>query len=436
MATRSLDILINAKDRTGKGIASVKQRLSRASADIARIGTRVATAGLFALAAAGTAAAASVGGLTKQSLAHIDATAKTADVLGLTTEQLAAYQHMAGRSGATTKELDTAFRRLQKNISDGTKGLTTANRAFEDLGLSAEQLERLSPDEQMQAVADALGNLDSQAKRARVAQDLFGRSGLKMLKVLEQGSEGIRRARVEAEKLNLTFSREEAARVEAANDAWTDFRSSMRGIGIEIAIAAAGPLKEVADWATDFAVDVGDLVEVVNTLGGGFEGLGKIGKASINGITIELLNLQKAAIQFAASPVGSALFGSDSQGFLDFLTSDIDQQIELLRQENEAFARLLGNIRSGTPAGESDDDGGGAGGGSGRLALAKLASGRLLQGNRGRESSLETIAKEQKRIAEQQLEQEKATRSGVDAMRAFLQERLPVVQPGGEVQTF
>lgn len=193
---------------------------------------------------------AGIGGLAvmlKSTMANIDATAKLADVLGFTTEQLSAYQHVAAISGVSNEELATGLKRMEKNISDSEQGLTTAARAFDELGLSSADLIKLSPDEQFKAIADAMNTIPNQADKARVALDLFGRSGLGLLKVTELGAAGIRRLQQEAADLGLTFNRMDAAKVEAANDAVTRVKASVSGLVQQLTIGLVPVIESIAD---------------------------------------------------------------------------------------------------------------------------------------------------------------------------------------------
>ena len=188
--------------------------------------------------------------LLKRSMEAIDATAKLADNLGFAVEKLTAYQHGAKLAGMADKELSTGLRRLQKNISDATLGLTTAQRAFDALGISAADLIGMSTDQAFEAVADSVSKIDNQFTRARVAQDLFGRSGLSMLKFLEKGSAGLDAMRKEAKRLGITFSRLDAARVEQANDAIADLRAAIGGLVGQMAIKLAPSITSAAHKLT------------------------------------------------------------------------------------------------------------------------------------------------------------------------------------------
>lgn len=260
------------------------------------------TAGKYsgAFAAAGLAIGAT---LVKAQLSAIDSTAKFADTVGLTTEQLIGLRHAAAITGVSAAELDTGIRRMEKNVSDASNGLSTAVRVFDDLGISIDEIRKLSPDEQIKTIADAFGGVPNQADKARIAQDLFGRSGIKLIKTMEEGSAGIAELQAEAVKLGIAYSRVDAAQVEAANDAITRAQASFSSVAQKVTVELAPSIKAVADELTDVMLNaegVGDSIM------GAFEGaLNVVGVFAdgIHGVKIIFKGVQLAAQTFGAAVI-------------------------------------------------------------------------------------------------------------------------------------
>ena len=62
-------------------------------------------------------------GKVKQEFADVDALAKTADKLGLTTEELASLRHAASiTAGVTSQTLDMALQRMTRRLSEAASG--------------------------------------------------------------------------------------------------------------------------------------------------------------------------------------------------------------------------------------------------------------------------------------------------------------------------
>lgn len=209
-------------------------------------------------AIAATAAATGISLIVRSQLKAIDSTAKMADVLGLTIQELQSYNFVAGLSGVETTALATAFKRMEKNISDANNGLSTAVRVFDALNIDLKQLQKLTPDKQFKLIADGFKDIENQSERARVALDLFGRSGLGLIKVLDLGSGGITKFQNIAMRFGITITRDMAAKVEAANDAMLFFRSVLGGLAQRITVLVAPAITRVTLKMVDFLESIKD----------------------------------------------------------------------------------------------------------------------------------------------------------------------------------
>ena len=58
----------------------------------------------------------------------------------------------------------------------------------------------MSPEEQFGAIAEALQDVESQSDKARIAQDIFGRSGMKLINTLNLGKDGLAAMKQEAKE--------------------------------------------------------------------------------------------------------------------------------------------------------------------------------------------------------------------------------------------
>jgi hypothetical protein len=199
---------------------------------------------------------AAVGGggmayLMKQSAAAIDSTAKLADAVALTTEELVGYQLAAKISGVAQTQFDTAIVRFQKVLGNAKRGSAEATRALELMGLTFADLENLTTDEQLKLVSDQFKGMGNQVDKSSALLTMFGESGLAMGKMLENGSEGISRFQAEADKLGTSFSRIDAAQVELANDAMTRLQGLVSGVATQITINVAPAVEAMVSSIVD-----------------------------------------------------------------------------------------------------------------------------------------------------------------------------------------
>jgi hypothetical protein len=295
-----LNVALTAQTRPFvAGLQRAQARTARFAAAVNKVAARITAMG----AAAGAIAAGGMLLLVRRQMQVIDTTAKMSRALGIATEDLIGLQLAAKITGASTKELETALRRFEKNISDAVLGLTTAQRAFEALGLSAEELKRLTPIEAFRRTADAFKEMRNQADRARVAQDLFGRSGINLINLLNLGSAGIDEMRLEAERLGMTFSIFAATQVEAANDAVTKLKEALASVANVIAVDLAPVIVLVTESLRGFnkeALNAQTAAEQIN------RGLGPIAKSIaaidllITGLRVTFVELQLLVVKGVA----------------------------------------------------------------------------------------------------------------------------------------
>jgi hypothetical protein len=150
----------------------------------ARIGAR----GLMAVGAAGTAAAAGLAvGINKaiQLGARLD---HMADATGMAAGELRVLEQAFEDNGVAGDQVGKTVNKLQKSITEASQGLMTYQRAFDTLGLSTENLLKMTPEQQFAVVADAISNVDNQAVKAATAMQIFGRQGAQLMGVFENGA--------------------------------------------------------------------------------------------------------------------------------------------------------------------------------------------------------------------------------------------------------
>jgi hypothetical protein len=251
MAISPVKIPISAEDKFSKTFGKAQKGLGKLASSAAQTAKKVAKIGA-AFAAAGTAAGIA---LTKASMESIDALAKTADRIGITTESLRSLQMSAALAGVENKTLEKSLQNLAVGVSDAADGTGIAKDAFIELGLSAQRLEKLPLDQQMFLVADAMKTVENQTDKVRIATDLFGARGVAVLNMIGGGSENLKLMAEETEKLGLAISRVDAAKIEQANDAVTQAKGVFEGIGNQLAVSFSPLIKEAADNFRQAALD-------------------------------------------------------------------------------------------------------------------------------------------------------------------------------------
>ena len=158
-----------------------------------------------------------------------DDVAKTADKLGIGIEELQELRYAAERSGVSTSSFDTALEKMTKNIGLALEGTGAQKDALDALGLSAEDLASMLPDDALGVIAERMRGVSTQAEKAALANDIFGRSGIGMLNMLRDGSAGLWQLQEDARRTGYVLSEEAARDGEVFQDTLLDTHTPKAG---------------------------------------------------------------------------------------------------------------------------------------------------------------------------------------------------------------
>lgn len=268
--TAKANPLRNAAARLRTSLSRLaKGAITRVQTGIAKVGRTLAT-GAVTIAKYGAAAAtAALGGLAvmvNRSRETIDVLAKSSDTIGITTAAYAGLMHAANQTGVSNEELQKGFLRMSKTVGDAKAGLTTATDALEALELTYQDLEKMSPDEQFKTIAEQMAKVETQTDRVKLAYDLFGKSGTKLLNTMASGADGLEAYHKEAEILGLTLSRVAAKDVESFNDSLDRVQKIGTGFSQSMTVALAPALQYVTDSIFRFVERAGGMESITQKI--------------------------------------------------------------------------------------------------------------------------------------------------------------------------
>ena len=194
---------LGVSDKLTAGLRRAQKRLQAFGAGLRNIGTRIT--------AFGASLAAPLAASLKVFSSAGDQLDKMSKRTGVSVEALSELGFAAEQSGTNLETLEKGVRTMQRTVGDATQGLSTAVDAFDALGLTVEQLQGLSPEQQFTLIADRLSQITDPTLRASAAMEVFGRAGSQLLPLLENGASGMSELRDQASALGLTISTEAAA---------------------------------------------------------------------------------------------------------------------------------------------------------------------------------------------------------------------------------
>lgn len=240
-------IVIAASDATGPAFASVGARLqSLATSSSAFANKFAAIGGAFAALAAGGA----LGSFFRSTVEGIDKLNDLADATGASVENLSALEDTAARTGTSLDTVGSALVKLNKTIADAKPG-TDAAAALNAIGLSAKQLQDLDPAEALLRVAQGLARFADDGNKARLTQELFGKSLKEVAPLLKDLTE--------KGQLNATVTTEQAQAAEkfrqnsaALAKDLTDLARTITGPVLEALNAFSARAKKEGFWSALF----------------------------------------------------------------------------------------------------------------------------------------------------------------------------------------
>lgn len=172
---------------------------------------------------------------------------------GMSVEALSELQHAAGQSDASFEDLGKGITKAQQLITGAMEGNKGNVDTLARLGLAAEDLGKLTPDQQLEVFADRLAAIEDPAERVTRAMEVFGKSGRELLPMFNGGAAGIQAFRAEARALGLQMTADDATAAAELGDSWARLGKTASMITTRIGGAVAPALTYVFDLITPLA---------------------------------------------------------------------------------------------------------------------------------------------------------------------------------------
>lgn len=241
--------------KTEKGAESLGSKLGSGIKTAAKWGAGIAAGA----AAAGTAVLA----LANKTAATADNIDKMSQKLGLSREAYQEWDFVMSQSGANIDSMQSGMKTLANQFDELGKGGKVATDAFGRLGITYDDLAGKSREEIFETTISALQNMENEAERAAIANDLLGRSGSELAPLLNAGAGAVEDMKQKARDLGLVLNDE-------AVDAGVNFTDTMdqlkRTFGALMNQAIAPILPVLNDLMQQFIQILPPLMEFIQPL--------------------------------------------------------------------------------------------------------------------------------------------------------------------------
>lgn len=168
---------------------------------------------------------------------------------GISVQDLSALKFAGEETGVSFESLQKGVKKLAVAMYDAESGKRTAIANFKNLGVSTEELRKHNGDlyGMLGLIADKFKEMPDGPIKLAEAQKLFGKSGLDLIPILNEGSEAIDEYRAKAANLGLILDENTTAKMKGLHRSIVEMKGAWSGLALEITSDLAPALKGLAD---------------------------------------------------------------------------------------------------------------------------------------------------------------------------------------------
>ncbi len=285
--------LVTGMNQANGALGKFENAAAKAKSALAAIGIGVSMAGVTSV--------------IKGSIDAADGLRDMAQQTGLTVEALSGFQLVAKMSGTDLDGITRGLKALSKHQAEAAAGSDKMKTFLSGLGVSSTNAQ-----DSLIKLADVFQKMPDGMEKMALAQELFGKAGLDMIPMLNEGSAAIQKWMAEGAKAGPTTAMAEQA--DAFNDSMERIKTQLGGLATAVATTILPALTQVAEWAAEHPtiagwIGLGAASAVVIGFAAGpiVAGIGAIAAALTTAATVVMAH-PVLAIIFGAVAVGIAIY--------------------------------------------------------------------------------------------------------------------------------
>ena len=236
--TAEADKSLQKTDKTAEGFG---QTLAKGAGTVAKWGASIATAA--------TAATGALVAVANSAAGSMDAIDKGSAKIGISKQAYQEWSYVLGQNGMSIDKMEVGMKTLVAAMDGAAAGTKSAQEKFDALGLSIYDADGAlkSQETMMNEAIYALANMENGTEKARLATELFGKSGVEMMPMLNNGAEGITDLTERAHDLGLVMSDEAVNAGVVLGDTMDDVKQSFSALGNKLGVAFMPMIQTVLD---------------------------------------------------------------------------------------------------------------------------------------------------------------------------------------------
>lgn len=202
---------------------------------------------------------AGIGAMKKNIIAtaeYGDKVDKMSQKIGISAEAYQKWDYVMQRAGGNVDSLKMGMKTLSQQAEKG-------NEAFQQLGISQEELSNMSQEELFEKTVKGLSEMEAGTERTKLATELLGRAGADMGPLLNEGSDAIEEQMEIAEKYGMVMSDDAVKASANFEDSLTTMSMTMDGLRNRMSAEFLPALTQVTDGlALLFTGDMSGLEQI------------------------------------------------------------------------------------------------------------------------------------------------------------------------------
>jgi hypothetical protein len=212
-----------------------------------------------------TAAAVGSAAIVKSQLNTVGALNDASLAIGFQVEQFQALIYIGKKVGISADAMAANVEKLATNLSD-LDPASGVGAELKAIGVDLAAIGQMTPGKQLQTLAAAFERVETAGKKAALAKDIFGKSGVGMVNVLRDLNEnGLKPATERLTKMQALITGVDVARIDAAGDAFTDLGTLISGVGAKLTSEISPALEGVVNGFIDAAISSDHFAGAVST---------------------------------------------------------------------------------------------------------------------------------------------------------------------------
>lgn len=238
-----------------KANESIKKTGSEADSLGSKFLSGIGTVGKWGMAIGGAAVAggAALLGIANKASETTDRIDKLSNKIGISKQGFQEWDYVLGQNGMDVEKLQVGVKTLTSQMDAANSGNKGAIESFNKLGLTWKDGsgKLKNQEEMMNESIMALAKMENGTEKARMATDLFGKAGMEMMPMLNNGAEGITQLKDRAHELGLVMSDESVSAGVLLGDTMDDVKDSFQAVATKIGVNVMPIVQKFLDFILD-----------------------------------------------------------------------------------------------------------------------------------------------------------------------------------------